>query len=57
VNIIIKNHYMLIGKHIFVVFLSFFVIRSFRGTCSSTEILKGSMARESLGADAVRDGV
>jgi len=30
-----KTHYMLIGKHIFVIFLSLFIIRNFRGTCSS----------------------
>jgi len=40
---------MLIGKYIFVIFLNFFVIRNFRGTCSSIEMLKVYMARESLG--------
>jgi len=40
---------MLIGKYIFVIFLSLFVIRSFRGTCSYNEMLKGYMAGESLG--------
>ena len=40
---------MLIGKYIFVIFLNLFVIRNFMGTCSSTEVLKGYMARESLG--------
>jgi len=40
---------MLIGKHIFVIFLNLFVIRNFRGTCSSIEMLKGYRARESLG--------
>jgi len=40
---------MPIGKYIFVIFLNLFVIRSFRGTCSSMEVLKGYMARESLG--------
>jgi len=39
---------MLIGKYILVIFHSFFVIRNFRGTCSSIEMLKGCMARESL---------
>ena len=43
-----QNHYMLIGKHILVVFHSLFVIRNFRGTCSSIEMLKGYTARESL---------
>jgi len=39
---------MLLGKYIFVIFHSLFVIRNFRGTCSSIEMLKGYMARESL---------
>jgi len=30
-NIIFKNHCMLVGKYIFVIFLSLFIIRSFRG--------------------------
>jgi len=47
VNIIFKI--MLIGKYIFAIFLNFFVIRNFRGTCSSIETLEGYMARESLG--------
>jgi len=40
---------MPIGKYIFVIFPSLFVIRNFRGTCSCNEILKGYMAGESLG--------
>jgi len=47
VHIIFKM--MLIGKHIFVIFLNLFVIRNFRGICSSVEMLKGYMAREGLG--------
>jgi len=47
VNIIFKI--MLICKYIFVIFLNLFVIRNVRGTCSSIEMLKGCMARESLG--------
>jgi len=39
---------MLIVKYILVIFHSLFVIRNFRGTCSSIEMLKGCMARESL---------
>jgi len=39
VNIIFKI--MLIGKHIFVIYVNLFVIRKFRGTCSSVEMLKG----------------
>ena len=46
VNIIFKI--MLLGKDIFI-FLNLFVIRNFRGKCSSIEMLKGYMARESLG--------
>jgi len=52
VNIIFKNHYMLIDKRIFI-FLSLFVIINFRGTCSSIEMLKGYMARESLGSPGI----
>jgi len=41
---------MLIGTvNIFFIFLSLFVIRKFRGTCSYNEILKVYMAVESLG--------
>jgi len=40
---------MLIGKYIFVIFLSLFVIRNFRGKCSYNEMLKGYMAGKSLG--------
>jgi len=47
VNIIFK--FTLIGKYIFVIFLNLLVIRNFRGTCSSIEMLQGYMARESLG--------
>jgi len=37
-----QNHYMLVGKYILVIFYSLFVIRNFRGTCSSIEMLKGT---------------
>jgi len=40
---------MPIGKYLFVIFLSLFVIRNFRGTCSYNKMLKGYMAGESLG--------
>jgi len=39
---------MLVGKYVFVIFLDLFVIRNFRGACSSIEMLKGYMARVSL---------
>ena len=48
-NITFKNHYALIGKHNFIVFLSLSVIKFFRGTCSSVKMLKGYMTRKSLG--------
>jgi len=48
VNIIVEIDYML-GKYVFVIFLSLNVIRNFRGTCSSIKMLKGYMARASLG--------
>jgi len=44
---------MLIGKYIFVIFLNLLVIRTFRGTCPSIEMLKEYMARESLGTPAL----
>jgi len=37
----------------FLVFLSFFVTKNFRGTCSSVEMLKGYMVKESLGTPAL----
>jgi len=40
---------MLIGTVNIFFFLSLFVIRTFRGTCSYNEILKGYMVVESLG--------
>jgi len=40
VEIILKNHYMLILKYIY----------DTRGTCSSVQMLKGYMARERLGS-------
>jgi len=48
---------MLIGKYVFVIFLSLFVMRNFRGTCSSVEMLKGYIARESLGIPALDSGI
>jgi len=39
---------MFFGKYILVIFLRLFVIRNFRGTCTSVEMLKGHMARERL---------
>ena len=33
---------MLICNYIFIIFLNLFVIRNFRGTCSSVEMLKGT---------------
>jgi len=40
---------MLVGKYVPVIFLSLFVIRYFRGTCSSIEMLKGCIGLVSLG--------
>jgi len=40
---------MLIGKYIFVIFISLFVVRNFRDTCSYNKMLKECMAGESLG--------
>jgi len=49
VNFTLKNHYVLIGKHMFFIFLSLFVMKYFKGTRSSVKMLKWCMARESLG--------
>jgi len=46
---------MLVGKHVFVSFLSLYVIRNFSGTCSSIKMLKGYMARLSLGTPELED--
>jgi len=54
VNIIFENYYMLIGKYIFVIVLSLFVIRNFRGACSCIEMMKGYMVRESLESPALQ---
>jgi len=43
----LQNHYMLFVNTFLVIFHILFVIRSF-STCSSIEMLKGYMARESL---------
>jgi len=40
---------MLIGECIFVIILSLFVIRHFKGTCSFPKMLKGYMTRERSG--------
>ena len=47
--LLLKNGYMLVSKYVFVIFLSLFVIRNFRGTCSSIEMLKGYIGKVSLG--------
>ena len=36
-------------QSIFVILLSFLILKNFRGTCSSIEMLKGYMVRERLG--------
>jgi len=38
---------------IFVILLSLFVIRNFRGTCSSAQMLEGYMGRERLGTSDI----
>jgi len=47
---------MLIGKYIFVIYFSLFVTRNFRDTCSSSEMLKGYMVRETLGTPSLGIG-
>jgi len=39
---------MLIAKYVLVIFHILFIVKNFRGTCSSIEMLKGYMARESF---------
>jgi len=43
----------MLGKYVFVIFLSLYVIRNFRGTCSSIKMLKGYMDRASLGTPGI----
>jgi len=45
-NIALKNIYVLIGKHVFIIFISLFVIKDFRGTSSCFKMLNGYMARK-----------
>ena len=45
--IILNNHYMLVGKYIFVIFLSLFVKANFRGTGAGS----GAMAPRILKFD------
>jgi len=45
---------IIVGKYVFVIFFSLYVIRSFRGTCSSIKMLKGYMARVSLGTPGLK---
>jgi len=44
---------IIVGKYVFVIFLSLYVIRSSRGACTSTKMLKGYMTRVSLGTPAL----
>jgi len=39
----------------FYILLILFVIRNFRGTCSSIEMLKGNMVRERFGTSGIED--
>jgi len=45
----LKNDFKLVGKYVFVIFLSLYVVRNFGATCPSIKMLKGYMARVSLG--------
>ena len=45
-NITLKNIYVLMGKHVFIILFSLFVTKDFRGTCSSFKMLNGCMGRE-----------
>ena len=48
-NIIFKNDYMLIGKHIFVIFLNLFVIRNFWGYMLIYRNAEGVQSKRNLG--------
>jgi len=45
----------MLGKYVFLVFLSLYATRNFRGTCSSIKMLKGYMARVSLGTPELEE--
>ena len=45
-NITLKNIYVLMGKHVFIILFSLLVMKKFRGSCSSFKMLNGFMARE-----------
>ena len=47
-NITLKNIYVLIGKHVFIIFFSLFVMKEFRGTCSSFKMLNGAWPEKYL---------
>jgi len=48
INVLLKIQW------VFVILLSFFVIRNFRGTCSSVKMLKRYMVRERLETPSLR---
>jgi len=45
-SITFESIYVLMGKYVFILLFSLFVIKDFRGTCSSFIMLNGYMARE-----------
>jgi len=49
VNNTFENPYMLIVKYLWIIMTKYFVMRNFRGTCSSVEMLKGYIVRGRLG--------
>ena len=54
VNIIFKNHYMLIGKYISFIFLSLFVIKKLGVHADLSKMLKGCMTTERLKTPGLR---
>jgi len=55
--VILKYKAFLKIKWVFVILLNLFVVRNFRGTCSSSEKLKVYMIRERLGTPALCYGM
>jgi len=53
VNSVFEVRYMLILKYIRDCMIKYFVIKNFRGTCSSVEMLKGYIVSERLGIPGI----
>jgi len=54
-NIIFENHHCICICISMINHIKYFVIRIFRGTCSSVRMLKGHMVRDRLGTPALNE--